>query len=76
MSVLSGKVVVVTQMRKIPKTCNQCKYYDNMGGVSGRYNSGVCAARGTLYSTEHIMSSKQRLENCPLRLIEEELKDD
>ena len=66
---LLGKVVVVTKMRIIPKSCSQCKYYDNMGGTSGRNNNGVCTARGTLYSTNHIATSKQRLENCPLRLI-------
>lgn len=33
MSELLGKVVVVTQMRKIPAACQMCKYYENMGGI-------------------------------------------
>ena len=36
MSELLGKVVVVTQMRKIPAACQMCKYYENMGGNRGR----------------------------------------
>ena len=36
MSKLLGKVVVVTQMRKIPAVCQMCKYYENMGGNRGR----------------------------------------
>lgn len=67
---LIGKVVIVTQMRNIPHTCQQCKYYDNMGGRPGRYSEGVCTARGTLYSTESIRVSKERLPNCPLRKVE------
>ena len=49
MSELLGKVVVVTQMKKIPTACAYCKYYEN-------------ATRG-------IRVSKERLDNCPLRLI-------
>ena len=30
-SELLGKVVVITQMRKIPTACAHCKYYENMG---------------------------------------------
>ena len=65
MSELLGKVVVVTQMRKIPA----CKYYENMGGNRGRGSDGVCTARGTLYATRGIRVSKERLDNCPLRII-------
>ena len=35
-SELLGKVVVITQMRKIPTACAYCKYYENMGGNRGR----------------------------------------
>lgn len=69
MDELRGKVVVVTQLRKIPAACSQCKYYDSMGGNPGRGNDGVCSARATLYSTSHIQSSKERLKDCPLRII-------
>ena len=65
MSELLGKVVVVTQMRKIPAACQMCKYYENRG----RGSDGVCTARGTLYATRGIRVSKERLDNCPLRII-------
>ena len=69
MSELLGKVVVVTQMRKLPAACQMCKYYENMGGNRGRGSDGVCTARGTLYATRGIRVSKERLDNCPLRII-------
>ena len=68
-SELLGKVVVITQMRKIPTACAYCKYYENMGGNRGRGSDGVCTARGTLYATRGIRVSKERLDNCPLRVI-------
>lgn len=68
-SELLGKVVVITQMRKIPTACAYCKYYENMGGNRGRSSDGVCTARGTLYATRGIRVSKERLDNCPLRII-------
>ena len=46
-----------------------CKYYENMGGNRGRGSDGVCTARGTLYATRGIKVSKERLDNCPLRII-------
>lgn len=48
MSELLEKVVVVTQMKKIPTACAYCKYYENMGGNRGRGSDGACTARGTL----------------------------
>lgn len=66
---LRGTIVVTTQLRKIPESCSKCKYYDSMGGNPGRWNSGVCSARATLWSTEHIRVTKERLENCPLRYV-------
>lgn len=69
MNELRGKIVVVTNMRAVPRTCSQCKYYDSMGGAPGRGNDGVCTARGTLYSTASIRPSKERLENCPLQIV-------
>ncbi len=69
MSELLGKVVVVTQMRKIPAACQMCKYYESMGGNRGRGSDGVCTARGTLYATRGIRVSKERLDNCPLHII-------
>lgn len=68
-SELLGKVVVITQMKKIPTACAYCKYYENMGGNRGRGSDGACAARGTLYATRGIRVSKERLDNCPLRII-------
>ena len=69
MSELLEKVVVVTQMKKIPTACAYCKYYENMGGNRGRGSDGVCTARGTLYATRGIRVSKERLDNCPLRIV-------
>lgn len=46
MSELLGKVVVVTQMKKIPTACAYCKYYENMGGNRGRGSDGACTAAG------------------------------
>ncbi len=66
---LLGKIVVITQMRKIPTACAACKYYENMGGTPGYGNDGVCTARGELYATQSIKVSKERLNNCPLRVI-------
>ena len=66
---LRGKIVVVTAIRKMPRTCSQCKCYDSMGGSPGRGNDGVCTARATLYSTQSISTTKERLDNCPLRMI-------
>lgn len=68
-SELLGKVVVITQMKKIPTACAYCKYYENMGGNRGRGSDGACTARGTLYATRGIRVSKERLDNCPLRII-------
>ena len=65
MSELLEKVVVVTQMKKIPTACAYCKYYENMGGNRGRGSDGACTARGTLYATRGIRVSKERLDNCP-----------
>ena len=69
MDELSGKIVVVTQLRKIPSACSKCKYYESMGGKPGRGNNGICSARAILYSTSHIQPSKERLEDCPLRVV-------
>ena len=68
-SELLGKVVVITQMRKIPTACAYCKYYENMGGKQGYGNDGACTARGVIYATRGIRVSKERLRNCPLRVI-------
>lgn len=65
---LLGKVVVVTGMRKIPKSCTRCPFYDNMGGRSGHINNGVCTATGSYRSTEGIQVTKMRLDSCPLKL--------
>lgn len=55
--------------RPSPTACAYCKYYENMGGNRGRGSDGVCTARGTLYATRGIRVSKERLDNCPLRII-------
>ena len=62
---MSGEVLIITRMTKIPKCCNACGYYDPMGG-RGRYNMGACTAMGGWWSTENIRVSKERLPNCPL----------
>lgn len=72
MKKLLGKIIIVTKMRKIPRSCSLCGYYDSTGQhPGGRRNYGVCTARATLYSTERINVSKERLDNCPLRMITE-----
>ena len=71
---LCGKIVIVTEMRRLPRRCSQCKYYDSMGGSPGRGNDGACSARGTLWSTRNISPSKERLDNCPLRMITDDKK--
>lgn len=38
-------------------------------GNRGRGSDGACTARGTLYATRGIRVSKERLDNCPLRII-------
>lgn len=55
-SELLGKVVVITQMRKIPTACAYCKYYENMGGNRGRGSDGACTARGTLYAAAEFLA--------------------
>lgn len=50
MSELLGKVVVVTQMKKIPTACAYCKYYENMGGNRGR---GMAVGDEYLASVRH-----------------------
>ena len=40
-----GKIIIVTNMRKIPRSCAECGYYDGMGNrPGGRYNDGICTA--------------------------------
>ena len=68
---LLGKVVVVTGMRKIPKCCIRCHFYDNMGGKSGHTNSGACKANGSYRSTEGIQVTKMRLDSCPLVMVDD-----
>ena len=63
---MSGEVMIITRMTKIPKYCGMCHYYDNMGGHSRRNNTGACTAMGGYWSTENIRVSKERLPNCPL----------
>lgn len=46
MSELLGKVVVITQMRKIPTACAYCKYYENMGGNRGRGRTALARLAG------------------------------
>ena len=65
---LIGKIVVVTGLRVLPKSCVQCKFYENMGGNPGRSNNGACRALDYC-STRSIAVSKERLPNCPLRMI-------
>lgn len=69
---LFGKVVVVTGIKKMPQCCQRCPYYrtgPEMKYLTGR-NSSACWARGwpnfTLYK---IKVSKERLPDCPLRLV-------
>lgn len=66
---LLGKVVVVTRMRKIPKGCIFCPFYDSMGGTPGRHNDGICTALRNR-STSSVKISKERLPDCPLQIVE------
>lgn len=46
-----GKIIIVTNMRKIPRSCAECGYYDGMGNrPGGRYNDGICTAGASIYS--------------------------
>lgn len=65
---LTGRVVIVTKLRKVPKACSQCNFYDSMGG-RGWGNDGVCTALGTHRSTRDIKVMRQRLDDCPLREV-------
>lgn len=69
---VNGKVVIVTGLRTIPRSCSVCKYYDCLGNRNKRQNDGICTARGYNYSTRHINVSKERLQTCPLVLVEKE----
>lgn len=65
-----GKIIIVTNMRKIPRSCAECGYYDGMGNhPGGRYNDGICTAGASIYSTRGIRVTKERLKNCPLHMI-------
>lgn len=64
-------IVIRTKMRQIPSSCTKCAFYENMGGKGGRYNSGVCWAKGRPYSTENIKSSRKRLKNCHITVMNE-----
>ena len=48
-----------------------CRKCDNIREVHDprKGRDGVCTARGTLYATRGIRVSKERLDNCPLRII-------
>ena len=65
---LYDKVIVKTMLRKLPKCCIQCHFYDNMGGKRGYHNNGACIIQN-FKSTEGIQVSKMRLDTCPLRLV-------
>lgn len=67
---LAGKVVVLTNLRKIPKSCSVCKYYDTFGAGRGRISDGCCTAGGRPYQDRTTMVSKERMANCPLRKVE------
>ena len=58
-------------MRKIPKYCSQCPYYDSMGGKSGHINNGACKANGGYQSTADIQVTKMRLDSCPLKMVDD-----
>ena len=45
-----GKIIIVTNMRKIPRSCAECGYYDGMGNrPGGRYNDGICTAGASIW---------------------------
>lgn len=70
---LLGKIVVVTQMRKMPSCCAKCGYYDKMGNGPGPGNDGACMAfsgYGAM-ATRKIAVTKERLPNCPLEKVGE-----
>lgn len=69
---LLGKIVIVTGMHKVPESCSKCRYYDSMGNRPGRGNDGICTARPSFFSTSSICITKERLPNCPLRLVEKD----
>ena len=61
-----GKIIIVTNMRKIPRSCAECGYYDGMGNrPGGRYNDGICpGGRVDLQYTRH-SGNKRTAEKLP-----------
>ena len=65
------KIVVETNLRRIPRCCRKCRYYRGTTEWGGRAywnrNDGACIASGEEVSTAGITVSRQRLQDCPLR---------
>lgn len=62
-----GKIVILTAMKRIPRTCYECAYYRPYPDMHGwRANAGYCSAYPNK-STAGIRISRERLEDCPLR---------
>lgn len=66
------KIIIETNIKKIPSCCRKCRYYSSgewNWGVSNR-NVGICSVLSKDYYTCDIVVSKERLKNCPLREVE------
>ena len=60
-----GKIIIVTNMRKIQRSCAECGYYDGMGNrPGGRYNDGICTADVYTLSSRGIRVTKERLKTA------------
>lgn len=71
---LYDKIIVKTRLRKLPKCCIQCHFYDNMGGKRGYHNNGACIIQN-FKSTEGIQVTKMRLDTCPLCIVKRKKQD-
>ena len=70
-SELYGKVVVVTKIKNVPQSCNRCPYYRTgpyMKHLIG-FNCGACWINGWPEYIKYTKVSKERLPDCPLRLV-------
>lgn len=66
-------IIAKTRLRKIPTGCKMCPFYRTeapWGRGRAYKNMGMCSILGNL-STENIIVTRQRLQQCPLVEMEE-----
>lgn len=56
-----GKIIIVTNMRKIPRSCAECGYYDGMGNrPGGRVDLQYTRHSGIKRTAEKLPASHDR----------------